>query len=98
MTAQDVGTARSALQSHPDIDLVLTDVVLPGGESGADLQKELAKCKPRLPVCLMSGFALPASDTHALPEVDAPLLNKPFRQSELAEKIGSLLAQSALRA
>ncbi len=95
VAAEDVPAARAALQAHPDIALVLTDVVLPGGESGTDLLTELAQNRPELPVCLMSGYPQPALEADALGPIDPPLLNKPFRRSELAQRVSSHLANRA---
>ncbi|WP_439815068.1 ATP-binding protein [Zavarzinia sp. CC-PAN008] len=85
----DAGAAIAALGGTP-IDLVFTDIVLPGGASGVDLARELARRRPGLPVVLTSGLggALP-------PDVQAaqlPLLRKPYDMEALRQVI-----QAALR-
>lgn len=97
VTAENVSSARVALQIHAEIDLVLTDVVLPGGESGADLARELARNWPGLPVCLMSGYPQLSLDDGARTEADLPLLNKPFSRSDLAATVASLLGPHCYR-
>lgn len=91
VTAEDVPKARIALHDHPEIDLVLTDVILPCGESGTDLARELARDRPELPVCLMSGYPHSALDDSTSVAAARPLLNKPFSRSELAARVADLL-------
>ncbi len=91
VTAADVDAALVALERKPNIALVLTDVVLPGGKSGVDLMNDLANSNPGLPVCLMSGYPQSALHSHALPEGVPLLLNKPFGRKELAEVVTNLL-------
>ena len=91
VSAEDVDAAYGALEGTPDIALVLTDVVLPGGKSGIDLMSGLAKSNPDLPVCLMSGYPQSALHSYSLPKGAPLLLNKPFGREELAEMIASCL-------
>ncbi len=93
VAAEDVTTARAALTAHRGIALVLTDIVLPGGMSGADLLAELKQSHPNLPVCLMSGYPRSALDDEPPSDPDPPILNKPFSRGELAERIAGLLAK-----
>jgi len=65
------------------IDLVLTDVVMPT-MSGVELAGELAKLHPGLPVLFMSGYAQTAVEQHGLVDVARRLLPKPFTAHALA--------------
>jgi len=47
--------ALEAFQDDPDIDLVLTDIVMPGELQGTTLAKALRKLRPDLPIVFMSG-------------------------------------------
>ena len=73
----------------PRIDLLLTDVVMPG-MSGTRLADHLRAARPSLPVLYMSGFS------RDLPESLAPppgtLLQKPFTPEVLAARVGEALA------
>ncbi len=73
--AVDLWTAHRA-----EIDLVLTDMVLPGGLSGTDLIKQFRTDRPALPVILASGY-MKNQDGLALPNVAA--LPKPFEMQAL---------------
>jgi len=69
------------------IDLLLTDVVLPG-MSGARLAQRLRETRPQLPVLFTSGYVARPED---LPEA-APFVSKPFTREELLTAVGELLA------
>ena len=55
--ASHVEDALAQFHSGDAIDLVLTDVVMPGGRNGIDLAQELRRCRPNLPVVLISGYS-----------------------------------------
>ncbi len=76
--------ALSAIESMDSIDLLLTDVMLPGGLSGQDVAAEMKRCRPEVKILMMSGYAkeiLTGDDP--LGAGDA-LLTKPFQLNELA--------------
>ncbi len=66
-----------------DFDLVVSDIVMPGGMNGIELAEELRQRRPGLPIVLVSGYAAPAS---AAPE-QFPVLRKPFRMEQFAQAI-----------
>ena len=69
------------------IDLLLTDVVLPGGMNGRDLATEILSRRPGLPVLYMSGYTQDAVVHHGRLDEGVELLHKPFRKHELAAKV-----------
>ena len=71
------------------IDLLLTDVVMPG-LGGAELARELRRNRPDLPVLYMSGYAFEALDLEELGEREL-YLPKPFTSDVLLKAIGKLL-------
>ena len=86
ISAPDVVTAQQVLNdSHPHIDAVLTDIVMPGGRNGLDLarwvQREFGS---QIPVILATGYsenAQEASDEGFL------LLRKPYEADQLREAL-----------
>jgi len=90
----DAATGEAALElikAHERINLLLTDVILPGGMSGVELAVEAQKICPGLRVLYMSGFTHNIFMESAMSEEDADLLQKPFRRIELAQRVREAL-------
>jgi CheY-like chemotaxis protein len=98
----EAATGQAALDliaSEPGpIDLVLTDVIMPGGMSGMELAQTLRTSAPSLKVVLTSGFMSSGTPPTAAPglrgegRADYPILSKPYRQNDLARVIERTLA------
>ncbi len=88
--AESPAQALCVLDANPDLDLVVTDVVMPGG-SGWDLADAMRSRKPDLPVLFMSGYDPP--DSRTFPE--ASFLQKPFRIQDLLERIQTMLRSTS---
>ena len=73
-----------------EIDLLLTDVVMPRG-SGLHLADELTARHPQLKVLFMSGYSGDALGEFGLTITKAPLLSKPFQPLDLAHKVRAVL-------
>lgn len=80
--ADDQGAFR-ILESEQDIDLLLTDVVMPGGMNGAELGRRARELRPDLKLLYMSGFPRTSLE-HGDTSEGVSLLLKPFRLRELA--------------
>jgi signal transduction histidine kinase/ActR/RegA family two-component response regulator len=76
--------ALAAIAEGPVPDLVLTDVVMPGGQDGLDLARQLATDRPSLPILLCSGFSGAPLRVAA---TGLPLLRKPFGLEELRRAV-----------
>ncbi|HLL26464.1 MAG TPA: PAS domain S-box protein [Xanthobacteraceae bacterium] len=76
-------------------DLLLTDVIMPGGMNGRELADELRKSQPDLKVLFTSGYTQGALDS-AERISGSNFLSKPFRRAELAAKIRDLLDEKML--
>jgi len=79
--------AQAALVDGVPIDLLLSDVILPGGTSGPELAVEARRRQPGLKVVLVSGYPANEIELHGLPKMDVPLLKKPFRKLQLAKAL-----------
>ncbi len=82
--ARTADEALELAEAEPTLDLLVTDYLMPG-TNGADLARAIVLRRPGLPVLIISGYA----DADGIAP-DLPRLTKPFRQDELAAKIGTL--------
>lgn len=89
--AHDVRSALASLLEHGRVDLLFTDVILPGGRTGADLAREARKLQPDLKVLFTTGYARSALDSPPKAEKSIELLLKPFGVDELASRIRQIL-------
>jgi len=92
--AGDAGEAIDILHRRSPIDLVFTDIAMPGGLSGFDLAKHVVHNHPKTKVVLVSGFAENASRERGNVPAHIKLLSKPFRRQELAECIRDTLDET----
>lgn len=93
LEAADAAMALRLLDAEPDrrIDLLFTDVVLPGGASGRDLADQAALRRPGLPVLFTTGYSRNAIVHQGRLDPDVHVLVKPYRLEALAAKIRELL-------
>ena len=93
--AASVDAALSILSSGAAVDLVLSDVVMPG-RSGVELARSLRATHPHLPVLLMSGYT--AQQT--VPEEIGgswQVLRKPYTRADLSTAMQTLLKSRPAR-
>jgi PAS domain S-box-containing protein len=83
--AADGAEGRQILDSVPDIQLVLTDVVMPGGVDGRELARYAHEQRHIAQVMLMSGYAAGQIEMPGI-----PLLPKPFTKAQLAAALASI--------
>jgi len=84
--------ALEILRSTAEIDLLLTDVVLPEKMSGFELAEEALRVQPDLHVLYMSGYTEDAILHQGRLAGGAPFLQKPFRMAEVARAARKALA------
>lgn len=83
--------ALQMLEASPDIALLISDLMLPGALSGADVIHTARRRFPALPVLLISGQDLRPAQNPALPEVE--WLRKPFTRAQLAQALSAAYAR-----
>ncbi|WP_422731772.1 ATP-binding protein [Leclercia pneumoniae] len=84
----EVETGQQALrmlEASPDIEIFISDLMLPGALSGAEVINHVRVHFPHLPLLLMSGQDLRPAHNPALPDVE--LLRKPFTRAQLAQAL-----------
>jgi signal transduction histidine kinase/ActR/RegA family two-component response regulator len=84
-----------AVLSELGFDLILTDVLLPGGASGLDLAREVRQRRLDVPVILTSGYG--GSMTERLSAANLPFLRKPYRLDTLSRAIEAALSMRPAR-
>jgi PAS domain S-box-containing protein len=93
LQATDGPSALAVVARAPEIDLVLTDVVMPGGMHGVALAQQIRQQKPDVTVIYTSGFPSSALIERSQLHVDGPLINKPYRKEQLAAAVHQALAR-----
>lgn len=91
LLAENAAQALEILSENKKIDLLFSDVVMPGGMNGYELAQLAQQKQSDLKVLLTSGFASRTIMESGLARFSADLLNKPFRKAELAQRIRSIL-------
>jgi len=82
--------ALGALSNGRRIDVVFSDIMMPGGMNGIDLARELRRRRPALPILLTSGYAAAVQS-----QADADgleILSKPYRMRDFAQALERLNA------
>jgi len=92
--ADNAASALSILQTDAFIDLLLTDIVMPGGSDGFALSREARRLRPAIRVLHITGYGELIGDR---PDVAAEdVLRKPLRRAELLDRVGKLLGRWAV--
>jgi CheY-like chemotaxis protein len=73
------------------VDLLFTDVVLPGGVTGAQVAAQAKASRPRLKVLFTTGYARNAIIHHGRLDKGVQLITKPFSFNDLAGKVRDML-------
>jgi CheY-like chemotaxis protein len=90
------GVAALRLLADPDrIDLLFTDVVLGGAMTGRQLAQSALEVRPSLPVLFTTGYTRNAIVHQGRLDPGVNLLNKPYTQRDLAEKIRWVIDRAA---
>lgn len=102
------GRALERLRAGEVFDLLLSDIVMPGGMSGLQLAETVQDTWPGMPVLLVSGHSddIAASgptrresdpDSHPDSAAGIAFMRKPFRRQDLADRLAAILPPSAMR-
>lgn len=91
LTADCAATALLRLRSSDRIDVMLSDVIMPGGMNGVQLALAARAIREDIKIVLTSGYTAAAlKDDHELP-LDTLLLSKPYGRAKLASMLQNIL-------
>jgi PAS domain S-box-containing protein len=91
LEASDGSKALDILQQHHVVDLVFTDLVMPGGISGREVAARARQLKPGIRVLLTSGYAEELVHGEDLEREQLKVLRKPYHQAELVAVLREVL-------
>lgn len=91
LVAANGSAALALLRQRNDIDLLFTDVVMPGGMSGRELATLAQQLQPSLAVLYTSGYTENAIVHHGRLDPGVQLLSKPYGRAELSYKVREAL-------
>jgi len=89
----EAGDGREAIsveKDHPAVDLMISDVIMPG-MSGCDAFHEIKRSRPYLKVLYVSAYSQDSLAQHGVLEPGAHFLSKPFTHQLLVEKVRAIL-------
>ncbi len=90
--AEDGPSGLAILQSGAKVDLLITDVGLPGGLNGRQVADAARLLRPNLRTLFVTGYAENAAVGNGLLDTGMEVITKPFAMTELANKIANMLA------
>jgi PAS domain S-box-containing protein len=93
ITAVDGRDAITKLNQGIAIDLLFSDVVMPGGINGWDLAEQAQQQRPELKVLLTSGYSLETLASRRGSASELRVLDKPYRKAELARIVGEIFTE-----
>ena len=91
ISATDGNDALALMEQHDDIELLFTDVVMPGGYSGPELAARARRSRAELKVLYCSGYSEAVFAEHQVNEQEIDILAKPFSHLELAKRVREVL-------
>jgi PAS domain S-box-containing protein len=91
IAAEDAREALTQLTQDAEIDVLFTDIVMPGGMNGWELAERAQQIRPGLKLMFTSGYALETLVARGRIHPDTAILNKPYRRPELARRLREVL-------
>jgi len=83
-------------QENPDVDLVFSDVIMPGGMTGIDMAEEILKIRPDKPILLTTGYTEKVLKDRILEFKNIVCVAKPYDTNELPKYVHSMMQKGFL--
>ncbi len=91
IVTRNAAEALEHLHGVERIDILFSDVVMPGGMNGSQLAVEARRVRPDIKILLTSGYVANLDEGQVLGQGELPVLNKPYRRDELARSLRLVL-------
>ena len=91
LIASDGEQALQRLDEEPNIDLLFSDVIMPGGINGYELAEQATASRPNLKVLLTSGYTEKVMRRNGNARFNVNLLSKPYSRFDLAQRVRLIL-------
>ena len=96
ITANDGPSGLRLFQENPEVDLVFSDVIMPGGMTGVEMAEEILKLSPNKPILLTTGYTEKALKDRILEFSSIVCVAKPYDTNELPKYVNSMMRQGSL--
>ncbi|APX84513.1 hybrid sensor histidine kinase/response regulator [Methylorubrum extorquens] len=87
IVTRNAAEALEHLHGVERIDILFSDVVMPGGMNGSQLAVEARRVRPDIKILLTSGYVANLDEGQVIGQGELPVLNKPYRRDELARSL-----------
>ncbi|HAJ77042.1 MAG TPA: hypothetical protein DCM64_11390 [Gammaproteobacteria bacterium] len=94
LSASGGNEGLAVLARNPEVDILLTDIVMPGGMNGVVFANEARNKFPEIKVIYTSGSPSGVIEETANTSLDAPLINKPYNREVLGSMVNQVLEPS----
>ncbi|WP_271300162.1 histidine kinase famiy protein [Sphingomonas sp. CV7422] len=91
LRAENANEALALLDGAGHIDLLFSDLIMPGGMNGVMLAREIKRRRPKMRVLLTSGYAESSIERVDARGAEFELIQKPYKRSELATKVRQVI-------
>lgn len=91
LEATDAATALTRLEASGQVDLVFSDIVMPGSMSGFDLARKIRQTRPEQKILLTSGYSEALATKEHTGAQAIPLLEKPYKLAKLSKTVRAIL-------
>ncbi|MEI5688322.1 histidine kinase famiy protein [Sphingomonas kyungheensis] len=91
LRAENANEALALLDGAGHIDLLFSDLIMPGGMNGVMLAREIKRRRPKMRVLLTTGYAESSIERVDARGAEFELIQKPYKRSELATKVRQVI-------
>ena len=94
LEARDSDQVMALIRDPDSVDVVFTDVAMPGNWDGVDLVDEIRRNHPFMPAIVTSGYASELAGRLKMLVPPTVFINKPYRLSQMVQTLGKLVADA----